>query len=132
MLIRRSLVPVALLLALSAGCANNTDSTQPGAAPAPAESSVAIPESGAVSTPVDDPTASGKPGDVTTLTGTVTAGVEPGCMLLDGHLLVFGDAAQKGSVKAGDQITVTGTPAEGMMTTCQQGTPFKVTSVAAG
>ncbi|MEU4695006.1 hypothetical protein [Actinoplanes sp. NPDC023714] len=133
MLIRRSLVPVALLLALSAGCANNTGtSTEPGA-PAPAS---ALPESTATSAPVDDPSLPGKPsgdqGGTTTLTGTVTAGVEPGCLLLDGHLLIFNDAAQKGSVKAGDQVTVTGKADEGLMTTCQQGTPFKVSSVAGG
>ncbi|WP_433828854.1 hypothetical protein ACQP2E_05950 [Actinoplanes sp. CA-015351] len=126
MLIRRSVVPVALLLALSAGCANNTG-TETGA-PAPAS---ATPES---ATTVE-PSVPGKPsgdGGTTTLTGKITAGVEPGCLLLDGHLLVFSDAAQKGSVKAGDQITVTGKSEPDLMTTCQQGEPFKVSSVAAG
>ncbi|BAL86374.1 hypothetical protein AMIS_11540 [Actinoplanes missouriensis 431] len=129
MVIRRSVIPVALLLALSAGCANNTG-TEPGA-PAPAPSSAAIEESAATSAPSEDSSAPGKPaGGTTTLTGTITEGVEPGCLLLDGHLLIFNDAAQKQSVKAGDQITVTGTPAKDMMTTCQQGEPFKVSSVA--
>ncbi|MEU4563735.1 hypothetical protein AB0F72_35615 [Actinoplanes sp. NPDC023936] len=130
MLIRRSIapgsiVPVALLLALSAGCANNTG-TEPGA-PAPLESTTVAP-----SAPVDDPSLPSKSSSqgTTTLTGTVTEGVEPGCLLLDGHLLIFNDAAQKQSVKAGDQITVTGTPEKDLMTTCQQGEPFKVSSVA--
>ncbi|MBB2942039.1 hypothetical protein FB565_001743 [Actinoplanes lutulentus] len=130
MLIRRSVVPVALLLALSAGCANNTG-TETGA-PAPAS---ATPESVTTPTPADEPSVPGKPsgdGDITTLTGKIAAGVEPGCLLLDGHLLIFSDAAQKGSVKAGDQITVTGKSEPGLMTTCQQGEPFKVSSVAAG
>ncbi|BBH66555.1 hypothetical protein ACTI_32400 [Actinoplanes sp. OR16] len=127
MLIRRSVVPVALLLALSAGCANNSGtSTEPGA-PAPLESAVTT----APSTPVEDPSLPSKDaGGSTTLTGTVTEGVEPGCLLLDGHLLIFNDAAQKGSVKAGDQVTVTGKADKDLMTTCQQGTPFKVSSVA--
>lgn len=134
MVIRRSVVPVALLLALSAGCANNTagNGTDAGA-PAPAPSSaVALPESATTSAPVEDPPVPGKPsgGGTTTLTGTVTAGVEPNCLLLDGHLLIFNDAAQKGSVRAGQRITVTGRPDEGLMTTCQQGVPFLVSSVA--
>ncbi|KXK61793.1 hypothetical protein AWW66_11805 [Micromonospora rosaria] len=61
----------------------------------------------------------------TTLTGTVTAGVEPGCLLLDGYLLLGG---AKDVVKAGARVTVTGKVEEGMMTTCQQGTPFVVSS----
>ncbi|WP_229076498.1 hypothetical protein [Actinoplanes sp. DH11] len=134
MLIRRSVVPAALFLALSAGCANNTGtSTEPGA-PAPAPSSAAaVPESATTSAPAPSEPGAGKPSagkGTTTLTGTITAGVEPGCMLLDGHLLIFDDAATKQSIKAGDQVTVVGTPAGDVMSTCQQGEPFRVSSVA--
>ena len=60
-----------------------------------------------------------------TLTGTVQAGVEPGCLLLDGFLLVGGD---RSVIRAGARITVTGEVVADLMTTCQQGTPMRVTS----
>ncbi|WP_328466402.1 hypothetical protein OHA21_46175 [Actinoplanes sp. NBC_00393] len=121
MLIRRSVVPAALILAFAAGCANNN--TIDAGAPAPAPSP---------SLNVVEPVPSG---GGTTITGTVTEGVEPGCLLLkttDGeHLLIFKDATVKSSVKAGSEITVVGKPEAGMMTTCMQGEPFVVSSVAA-
>ena len=60
-----------------------------------------------------------------TLTGTVSAGVEHGCLLLDGHLLVGGD---RGVIRAGARVTVTGRVVPDLVTTCQQGVPFVVTS----
>ena len=60
-----------------------------------------------------------------TLTGTVAAGVEHGCLLLDGYLLVGGDRAV---IRAGARLTVTGRVVPDLITTCQQGTPFVVTS----
>ncbi|MGW5667397.1 hypothetical protein [Micromonospora sp. NPDC003776] len=65
-------------------------------------------------------------GPSTTLTGTVQAGVEPNCFLLDGNLLV---GAPRGALKDGARVTVTGHSQPGLMTTCQQGTPFVVDSV---
>ena len=128
MLIRRSVIPAALFLALAAGCANNNTTTDAGA-PAPAASAAGTPESVTPST-----AAPSAPAGSTTLTGTVTAGVEPGCLLLkDGsgdHLLIFKDEAQKKSVTAGSKITVVGKANAGLMTTCQQGKPFEVSSVA--
>ncbi|MEU4626088.1 hypothetical protein AB0G04_39690 [Actinoplanes sp. NPDC023801] len=123
MLIRKTVVPAALLLALTAGCANNNPTTQPaGGAPEPATAS-----------PV--PALSAAPGE-TVLTGTVTAGVEPRCLLLkDGtgdHLLIVEDEKLKSALQVGAEVTVAGKSAEGMMTTCMQGKPFVVTSVAAG
>lgn len=68
-----------------------------------------------------------------TVTGQVTAGVEPGCRLLsDGrtsYLLLGGD---ENAAKVGARVTVTGTLAENVMSTCQQGTPLQVKSVRAG
>ena len=127
MLTRRSVVPAALLLALAAGCANNT--TDAGA-PAPAQSA-GTPESVTPST-----AAPSAPAGSTTLTGTVTAGVEPGCLLLKDssgdHLLLFKDEKLKRTVAAGSTVTVVGKAKAGLMTTCQQGEPFEVSSVTGG
>jgi hypothetical protein len=75
-----------------------------------------------------------KTGVVETLTGPVTAGVEPGCLILTTargpHLLVVSGAMTR-SLQVGTTMTVTGRAEPGMVTTCQQGTPFVVTSVAA-
>jgi hypothetical protein len=60
-----------------------------------------------------------------TLTGTVTEGVERGCLLLDGYLLINGPAD---IVRAGAKVRVTGTVRTDLVSTCQQGTPFVVTS----
>ena len=67
----------------------------------------------------------------TTLTGTIAAGVEPNCLLLDDHLLIIDDPALRSAAKAGAAVTVTGRVEQGMMTTCQQGTPFIVTTLRA-
>ncbi|WP_433080126.1 hypothetical protein ACQP1P_42145 [Dactylosporangium sp. CA-052675] len=62
--------------------------------------------------------------------GTVKDGVEPGCVLLttdkETYLLLGGD---RESMKSGKTLTVYGTPEPTMMTTCQQGTPFRVSRV---
>ncbi|MEU8661162.1 hypothetical protein [Actinoplanes philippinensis] len=130
MLIRRTVVPAALLLALSAGCANNTGTNTPIDAGGPVpESAVASPVAPTVSAgPV-----SADPGE-TTLTGTVTAGVEPNCLLLkDGsgdHLLITKDAGLKAALQPGAEVTVVGRSEPELMTTCMQGKPFVVSSVA--
>jgi hypothetical protein len=62
--------------------------------------------------------------------GTVKDGVEPGCVLLatdqQTYLLVGGD---KTALKSGSVVTVYGRPEPELMSTCQQGTPFRVTRV---
>jgi hypothetical protein len=67
------------------------------------------------------------------VTGKVVEGVEAGCLLLETpgtlYLLVGGDRA---ALVVGKQVTVTGSPQPGLMSTCQQGTPFQVTSVRSG
>jgi hypothetical protein len=45
------------------------------------------------------------------------------------HLLVFDDESLRSAARIGVQVTVVGKAQPGMMTTCQQGTPFLVTSV---
>lgn len=82
--------------------------------------------------PSDGITEDGKGDGVTTLSGTISKGVEAGCVLLvhDGvtYNLVGGD---KSLLAEGAEVEVTGAVAEGLMTTCQQGTPFKVDQVTA-
>ncbi|TDD65775.1 hypothetical protein E1262_24165 [Jiangella aurantiaca] len=89
--------------------------TDPGTTPQPTPSD----------TPVPQPTTT--PG-VTQLTGFPVPGVESGCWLLDGYLLLGGDQEL---IASGREVQVTGAVEEGVMTTCQQGTPFRVDSVVA-
>ncbi|WP_147375201.1 hypothetical protein [Jiangella rhizosphaerae] len=89
--------------------------TDPGTTPQPTPSD----------TPVPQPTTT--PG-VTQLTGFPVPGVEAGCWLLDGYLLLGGDQELIGS---GREVQITGAVEENVMTTCQQGTPFRVDSVIA-
>lgn len=133
MTVRRFSLILVAVFALSA-CASPGTSQEPGApaAPSPA-ASPSSPEVADPGLPLETPPdMTGKPGQPVqvTVTGQVTAGVEPGCLLItDGrnsYLLLGGD---ENVAKVGAQVTVTGTVAEGMMTTCQQGTPLQVTSV---
>ncbi len=80
---------------------------------------------------VNDPTASGKyPGGVMTITGTPTEGVENGCIVMQsGDTLYLLLGAEPGALMTGRPVVVRGTPEPGLMTTCQQGTPFRVTEV---
>lgn len=61
----------------------------------------------------------------TTLSGTLQGGVEPNCVLLDGYLLLGGP---RDVLRPGARVEVTGRVEPGMMSTCQQGTPFVVTA----
>jgi len=122
MFIRRHAALAALAAVLFvAGCANSSTPPAGGgigpepsaSAPAPAPTQVsASPEA---------------------ISGSVVAGVEPGCLLLEGsgkpHLLIFPDPALKAKAKVGSTVTVVGTAKPDQMTTCQQGTPFLVTSM---
>ncbi len=119
MMIRRFSVLTAVVAVLfAAGCARNADSDSP-AAPPPA------------ATPTESTDPSAPIGQ--TITGTVTAGVEPNCTLLSGggtnYLLIFEDPALRTKVTVGEQATVVGRAEAGQVTTCQEGTPFIVTSV---
>ncbi len=69
-----------------------------------------------------------QPAGTTTLTGMIEEGVEPGCLLLDDYLLVGGP---RDLIRAGARVSVTGRVEPGLMTTCQQGTPFLVASARA-
>lgn len=85
--------------------------TGPGSTPQPTPSGTDAPTS-----PTELPTQ---------LTGFPEAGVEAGCWLLDGYLLLGGDETLLAS---GREVQVTGAVEEGVMTTCQQGIPFRVDS----
>jgi hypothetical protein len=72
----------------------------------------------------------GPSGSTVALRGTIHDGVEPGCVLLTTdaktYLLIGGD---KSMLKSGAQVTVYGVEQKDLMTTCQQGTPFKVSRI---
>jgi hypothetical protein len=121
MMINRLSVCAAVLAVLSvAGCAR-TDAGAPSSSPSSAAPSSQV---------APAPSAAG----AQTLTGEVAAGVEPDCLLLEGvggpHLLFFEDKALRAVAEVGRRVTVVGRAEPGMMTTCQQGTPFMVTSIS--
>jgi hypothetical protein len=116
---RRGVLAALTVVLFAAGCANST-SSEP-SSPGPAGSA-----------PSSSSSSSSSP-SAETISGTVAAGVEPNCLLLQGdgkpHLLVFADPALKARAKLGATVTVVGTAEPAQMTTCQQGTPFIVTSM---
>ncbi|GGQ80352.1 hypothetical protein GCM10010166_58170 [Couchioplanes caeruleus subsp. azureus] len=128
------------LLALSvAGCANGAGSGSGAPAGAPAAetpSSAPAPSAPAASAPsaTTGQGSSAKPpaaGGSRTISGKITAGVEPNCLLLGDNLLVFDQESLRAKAKVGASVTVTGRSEAGMMTTCQQGTPFIVATIRA-
>ena len=77
-----------------------------------------------------EPTRTGGP---VTVVGTVAAGVEPGCLLLQAErggsfLLVGGERAD---LRPGRRVAVTGRVDRSLLSTCQQGEPLVVASIAA-
>ena len=139
MVIRRmSVLTVLVAVLATAGCARDAGSDTSAGAPPPgsASSGGATTEPGSTKLPATDlPEPSGGPGaaGAQTVSGTVTAGVEPDCLLLGGgttqYLLVFDDPAIRSAAAVGAKVTVTGRAEPDMLSTCQQGTPFIVTSV---
>jgi hypothetical protein len=119
---RRGVLAALAAVLFVAGCATSTSSPGP-AGPFP---STPTASSSSSSSSSSSPSAE-------TISGTVAAGVEPGCLLLQGggkpHLLLFADPAMKTQAKVGAMVTVVGTAKPAQMTTCQQGTPFIVTSM---
>ena len=123
MLTRRFAVALTLAACL-AGCAGNN------AAPSAGSSETSAPPSSSPA-PSTEPSGSG---GTETLTGTVEAGVEPNCKVIrdnaGSHTLYFDDPSLKAQAPVGKKVTVTGHSKAGMMTTCQQGIPFIVSSVS--
>jgi hypothetical protein len=131
-----SLPAVAAVLLLS-GCGDPT-LTEPGSgggattlAPSSPPARTSPPGPATPSTPAAPrPTKPGGPSDTgrpVTLDGVVEAGVEPGCKVLTtggATYLVLG-----ADVPVGVPVRVTGVLQPGVLTTCQQGTPIRVTKV---
>jgi hypothetical protein len=119
----RLLLVGGLAVVALAGCGSSAPTPYTGPSSAPSSSPV-------VSLP-PKPTPTG----LVTLTGTLQDGVEPNCTLLNTpgkqYLLVGVKRAALPST-AGATVTVIGTPDPGLVTTCQQGTPFRVSSVQPG
>ena len=131
MTIRRISLPLLVALAL-AGCANGGSGDSAGApAEPPAASAPASATPPSVTPTEESSTTKPSAGGIQTLTGTITAGVEPNCLLLEDHLLIISDPKLQSAAKAGATVTVTGRAEQGMMTTCQQGTPFIVATLRA-
>jgi hypothetical protein len=136
MMIRRLAVLTALSAVLIvAGCAR--DAREPAGSASPAASTSPAPPAAEPSAPEPsdaEPSAEATsvPGGQT-ISGTVTAGVESNCLLLSGdgaaYLLIFDDPAMRSQAEVGASITVVGRADPGMVSTCQQGTPFLVSSV---
>lgn len=129
MTIRRISLPLLVALAL-AGCANGGSGDSAGA-PAPAPSATSAAPTASAAPSEESGTTKPPAGGTQTLTGTIAAGVEPNCLLLQDHLLIINDPKLQAAAKAGATVTVTGRVELGMMTTCQQGTPFVVTALRA-
>ena len=79
------------------------------------------------------PSAPGRPGQQLRLTGTVIEGVEAGCVVLvDDHGAVLATVLGFDSSRysLGSKVEITGQFDPDMMSFCQQGQLFKVSSVA--
>ncbi|MFL6127978.1 MAG: hypothetical protein ACJ73E_02805 [Mycobacteriales bacterium] len=108
---------------LLSGCADPTP-VEPGGGATPATAAPTTPPVTPRPTKPADPSGSGRP---VTLDGVVDSGVEPGCKVLTaagGTYLLLG-----GDVPVGVPVRVTGVLQPGVLTTCQQGTPIRVTRV---
>jgi hypothetical protein len=110
------LAAIALTALLLAGCADDGGGGPPAAAPTP--------------TPTPSAPVTSAPAGKVQVTGRIEAGVEAGCKILvadsgGGYLLVGGPSDV---LKEGARVQVEGTVEAGMVTTCQQGQPLKVSS----
>jgi hypothetical protein len=69
-----------------------------------------------------------------TVSGTVVEGVEPRCLILQtgskDYLLMLPPSVDRSKVQAGAKLVVRGRLQTGMMSYCQQGTPFQVSAVS--
>jgi hypothetical protein len=122
----RSLLVVGLLLAVAA-CGSSGSGTGSGSTPGGPDTT---PSTTPTTTPVEDLTLTPSPSvPPVTVTGTVSDGVEAGCLVLttdDGTYTLIG---QTRGLTAGSQVTLRGVPAPDVLTTCQQGTAFRVLEV---
>ena len=126
------------LVACGSSTPNAPSTTAPPAASSALSTSAAPSAAGPSGRPSTGATATGATGatgGTTTLTGTIEAGVESGCFVLvgqDGTVLANLIGVDAVATPAGSVVDVTGTFEEDMMTTCQQGTPFSITTIEVG
>jgi hypothetical protein len=116
-----------------AACGNATEQSgsgsteQPTASAPPSSAPTATPPSGGTFKPGPTGIPVGSPRAVT-IDGVIEAGVEPGCKVLTAgntrFLILGGD-----DVPLGVPVRVEGTLQPGVLSTCQQGTPLRVTTV---
>lgn len=126
-----------LLVAASAlgGCAADGSTTAaPSLSPVPSQIAPTLaPNPSAPAVAPSRSTTAGPGVAGVSVSGEVVEGVEAGCLLLKTsdtlYLLVGGDRT---ALQVGKRVTVVGTPQPGLMSTCQQGTPFQVVSVRSG
>jgi hypothetical protein len=139
----------ALAATLAAGCSGGSDkSAQPGGSVS-ASSSPASPSPGGSTPASPGPSASAQPsltptlkptqsisGAEMTISGTVVEGVEARCLILQttgkDYLLMLPASIDRSTVRAGAKLVVRGRLQPGLMSYCQQGTPFMVSSLSAG
>jgi hypothetical protein len=129
------LVLVGALAGCAGGGADKTPASSPASSRSAAESrpALAVPSLPPSQSPKLVPPPSS--GSEITIKGTLQEGVEGNCVLLKTpdrlYQLIGGDRSKlQGSTSS--TVTVTGRVVIGMMTTCQQGTPFQVTDVRPG
>jgi Protein of unknown function (DUF5818) len=123
----RPLAGLLLAVALLAACAD-PDAVDGGAAGGGAGPTT-TPETSPSQPPTTEPGSGGR--REVTATGTLRAGVEPGCMLLKAdqgpvYLLVGGD---RGQLREGERVQVSGQLAPDLLSTCQEGQPLLVRSI---
>ncbi len=131
----RSVLLLAAVAAALGGCAADGSTTgAPSLSPVPSQIAPTLAPN--PSGPGVAPSRSATAGPGTSgmsVSGEVVEGVEAGCLLLKTpgtlYLLIGGDRA---ALQVGKRVTVVGTPEPGLMSTCQQGTPFQVVSVRSG
>jgi len=123
---RLRLFGLVVLAAVAMGGCASPDATDSAGAPP----SIASPSPSASPSTAPPVPSSSVPVATVTITGEVKDGVEPGCVLLNtgtvSYLLIGGD---RSALVSGKRLTVVGVPQPGMMSTCQQGTPFRVVSI---
>jgi hypothetical protein len=127
----RHVLLVAVVASALGGCAAASDGTPAGPPSVSAPALSVAPSLAATLAP--NPSRPAAPPSGMSVSGEVVEGVETGCLLLKTtgplYLLIGGDRA---ALVVGKRVTVVGSPQPGLMSTCQQGTPFQVVSVRGG
>jgi hypothetical protein len=139
MRIRFALPAVTLMAVLAGGVLAGCGAAGPGepdgtaqsggTVSSPGQTPPQLPPSGKVS-PVPDPSAGKYTAAELTLTGVPEEGVESGCVVMrSGDKLYNLLGGDRSTLMSGHTVIVRGRPVPGLMTTCQQGTPFQVSEV---